>query len=300
MTLDDVKAFYKDQFVRAISRSGWPAATRRTSRPGSRPTSESCRRGSRPGSACRRQRPPAGLEFVIADKPTPATAVSMGFPVALNRSSDDFFALWIAGSHFGEHRQHVSLLFQKIREERGQNYGDYAYIEHFVQGRDKFPGDQRLPPAAVFLDLDPAAGQLQPPFRHPPGAPGAPAARRRRDSEERFELVRTYLLNYTKLYAQTLDERLGWQMDSHYYGTEDFLAEAQAAAAQADPGGRQPGDQKVPELRECPDRGHHRGRRRRSRRHWSRTRRRRSPMPIRTCPGRCSMKTRSSRSIAWT
>ena len=45
--------------------------------------------------------------------------------------------------------------------------------------------------------------------------------------EERFELSRKYLLNYTKLYAQTLGERLGWQMDSHYYGYKDFLAEVQ-------------------------------------------------------------------------
>jgi len=44
---------------------------------------------------------------------------------------------------------------------------------------------------------------------------------------ERFEMVQRYLLNYTKLYAQTLGERLGWQMDSHYYGYEDFLEEVQ-------------------------------------------------------------------------
>ena len=46
-------------------------------------------------------------------------------------------------------------------------------------------------------------------------------------SEERFELVRKYLLNYTKLYAQTLGERLGWQMDSRYYGYKNFLTEVQ-------------------------------------------------------------------------
>ena len=33
-------------------------------------------------------------------------------------------------------------------------------------------------------------------------------------SEERFELVRTYLLNYTKLYPQTLSERLGSAVES--------------------------------------------------------------------------------------
>ena len=45
--------------------------------------------------------------------------------------------------------------------------------------------------------------------------------------EERFKLTQQYLVNYTRLYAQTLGERLGWKMDSRYYGYDDFLAEAQ-------------------------------------------------------------------------
>ncbi len=45
--------------------------------------------------------------------------------------------------------------------------------------------------------------------------------------KERFEIARTYLLNYTKLYDQSLSEILGWKMDSKYYGYKDFLAEVQ-------------------------------------------------------------------------
>jgi zinc protease len=121
----------------------------------------------------------------------------------------------------------VSHLFQKIREERGQNYGDYAYADHFIQGRDKFPaqnyGRQQqyfsiwirpLANSNRHFALRQALLELKKLVQE-----GIPA--------ERFELVRTYLLNYTKLYAQTLGERLGWQMDSKYYGYKDFLAEAQ-------------------------------------------------------------------------
>jgi zinc protease len=227
ITLDDVKSFYRDQMVRGnitiALAGGYPADF---------PARAAADFGALPADFAPRlrlpaQRPPAGLEFVIAEKATPATAISMGFPVALNRSSDDFFALWIAGSHFGEHRQHVSLLFQKIREERGQNYGDYAYIEHFLQGRDKFPATNICRQQQYFsIWIRPVANAN----RHFVIRQTLRELRKLIDegiSEERFELVRTYLLNYTRLYAQTLDERLGWQMDSHYYGYADFLAEAQ-------------------------------------------------------------------------
>jgi zinc protease len=152
----------------------------------------------------------------------------MGFPVSLTKADKDFFALWIAGSHFGEHRQKVSHLFQKIREERGQNYGDYAYIEHFVQGRDKFPAPNHAREQQYFsIWIRPLANSN----RHFVIRQALRELKKFVDegiSEERFQLVRTYLLNYTKLYAQTLGERLGWQMDSHYYGRQDFLAEAQS------------------------------------------------------------------------
>lgn len=231
ITLDDVMAFYKDQLVRGNITLGFAGGY-----PADFPVRAAADFGTLPAGFTPRlrlpaQRPPAGLEFIIAEKATPATAISMGFPVAINRSSADFFALWVAGSHFGEHRQHVSLLFQKIREERGQNYGDYAYIEHFVQGRDKFPatniGRQQqyfsiwirpLPNANRHFVIRQALRELRKLVEE-----GIP--------EERFELVRTYLLNYTRLYAQTLEERLGWQMDSHYYGYADFLAEARARLA---------------------------------------------------------------------
>lgn len=227
ITLDDVKAFYKEHVVQGNITiglaGGYPAEfpNRMEKDFASLP------QGFTPRLALAEPRLPDGLHFIIAEKQTPATAISMGFPVALNRSSDDFFALWIAGSHFGEHRQHVSLLFQKIREERGQNYGDYAYIEHFIQGRDKFPATNYCRQQQYFsIWIRPLTNAN----RHFVIRQALRELRKLVEEgipEERFELVRTYLLNYTRLYAQTLDERLGWQMDSHYYGYKDFLAEVQ-------------------------------------------------------------------------
>lgn len=227
ITLDDIKAFYKEQVVQGNITVGLAGGY-----PADFPAKVMADFSALPQTFTPRlslpaERLPQGLQIIIADKQTPATAISMGFPVSINRSSDDFFALWIAGSHFGEHRQHVSLLFQKIREQRGQNYGDYAYIEHFIQGRDKFPATNYCRQQQYFsIWIRPLANSN----RHFVIRQALMELKKLVDegiSEERFELVRTYLLNYTKLYAQTLGERLGWQMDSRYYGYKDFLAEVQ-------------------------------------------------------------------------
>ncbi|MGD2296007.1 MAG: pitrilysin family protein, partial [Candidatus Aminicenantes bacterium] len=227
LTLEDVKVFYDEHFVQGNITlglaGGYPADF-----PGQLKGDFSALPAKHtPPLSLPEQRMPEGLEVVIADKPTPATAISMGFPVSISKADVDYFALWIAVSHFGEHRQHLSLLFQKIREERGQNYGDYAYPDHFVQGRGKFPSLNHCRQQQYFsIWIRPLANSN----RHfvlrqamfelkklvQEGIP-----------EERFELTKKYLLNYTKLYAQTLGERLGWQMDSSYYGYEDFLVEVQ-------------------------------------------------------------------------
>jgi len=227
ITLEDVKAFYKEHFIQGNITLGLAGGYPVDFPVRVQEDFSALPEGHTPLLELPEQRIPEGLEIVIAEKETPATALSMGFPVPISRADEDFFALWIAGSHFGEHRQLFAHLFQKIREERGQNYGDYAYIEHFIQGRRKFPATNYCRQQQYFsIWIRPLANSnrhfvLRQALRELKklAEEGIP--------EERFELVRTYLLNYTKLYAQTLGERLGWQMDSHYYGYQDFLAEVQ-------------------------------------------------------------------------
>jgi len=40
-----------------------------------------------------------------------------------------------------------------------------------------------------------------------------------------FEATKTFLRSYTKLYAQSPAQQLGWLMDSRFYGRADYLAE---------------------------------------------------------------------------
>jgi len=227
LTLDDIKAFYKEHFLQGNITIGLAGGY-----PADFPEKvvkdfSALPEGQTPKLKLPAQRQPKGLEILIAEKKTPATAISMGFPIAISKASPDYFPLWIAVAHFGEHRQHLSLLFQKIREERGQNYGDYAYADYFIQGRDKFPAQNYCRQEQYFsIWIRPLANSN----RHFVLRQAIIELKKLVEegiSEERLELTRTYLLNYTKLYAQTLGERLGWQMDSHYYGYQDFLAEVQ-------------------------------------------------------------------------
>jgi zinc protease len=44
-------------------------------------------------------------------------------------------------------------------------------------------------------------------------------------TQEEFELTRDFLVNYSKLWAQTLSDRLGFAMDSKFYGMDYFIDE---------------------------------------------------------------------------
>ncbi len=100
---------------------------------------------------------PKGLEVTIVEKPADATAISMGFPIDVTRRDDDFYALAVANSYLGEHRTFNGKLMQDLRGKRGLNYGDYSYIEDFIQeGDEHVPHPQQPAAPGLLFDLDPA------------------------------------------------------------------------------------------------------------------------------------------------
>jgi len=226
LTLDDVKNHYENHFVQGNLTiglaGGYPIDFPRkvTSDFSALPS------GQTPELTLPEQPMPDGLHVVIADRNTPVTSISIGFPIPITKAHPDFLALWIAGSYFGEHRQRFSQLFQKIREERGLNCGDYAYIEHFIEGRGKFPSTHCCRQQQYFsIWIRPVINSN----RHFVLRQAIRELKKLIDEgipEERFELTKKYLINYTKLYTQTLCESLGWQMDSKYYEYKNFLEDA--------------------------------------------------------------------------
>ena len=132
LTLDDVKQFYAEQLTQAnlnIGITGNLSAELKQHLL-DRVTAELNAQGAAP-VAIEAAPELAGRHVTIVEKQTMPTAVSFGFPIEVNRAHPDWVALWLVRSYLGEHRNSNSFLYQRIREARGMNYGDYAYIEYF-------------------------------------------------------------------------------------------------------------------------------------------------------------------------
>jgi zinc protease len=219
ITLDDVKAFYAKHYTREAvtlavgggydkayldKLSGMLAGL-----PSGKPTSVPA-----PAVAAL-----SGRKVVIVKKPGAATAISFGFPITARRGDREFYALWLANSWLGEHRNSSSHLYQVIREARGMNYGDYSYIEVFPEG-----GNRSMPPANV-----PRRRQLFEVWIRPVPNEQAHFALRAAMREvetfarngltkEQFELTREFLAKYSLHFAETTSDRLGYSVDDKFYG----------------------------------------------------------------------------------
>jgi zinc protease len=134
ITLEDVKAFYRehyrrDNIVTAIGGGYSDGFSTRLRKDLDTLPQGAVRRVEVPAP-----RAPSGVKVLLVEKQTDASAISIGYPIGLLRSHDDFVPLTIANSYLGEHRNSVGRLYQAIRETRGMNYGNYSYIEAFPAG----------------------------------------------------------------------------------------------------------------------------------------------------------------------
>ena len=221
ITLDDVREFYRSRFTAANALvaigGGYDDATVARFKDAVRDLP--------PGAA---SAPPAiegeavtGRSALLIAKPSADASISFGFPIDVRRGERDFYALWIANSWLGEHRNQASHLFQVIRERRGLNYGDYSYIEAFPEG-----GHRSMPPVNVprrqqlfeiwirTLPNDKAVFALR-------------AALRELQSlvdhgltQQQFELTRGFLKKYSLHFAETTSARLGYAVDDRFYGID--------------------------------------------------------------------------------
>ncbi len=166
------------------------------------------------------------IEVTLIEKKTISTAISFGFPINLTRTSKDFLPLMIANSYLGEHRTFNGVLMNKMRGDRGLNYGDYSYIENFIQeGGSTFPLPN-IPRQQQFFSvwIRPVTNanrhfSLRMAIREidlfiKNGIP-----------EKDFEETKKFLINYSKLWVQTQSRRLGYQMDSDFYKTKYLVDE---------------------------------------------------------------------------
>jgi zinc protease len=129
----------------------------------------------------------------------------------------------VAQSYLGQHRSSKSYLYGRLRELRGLNYGDYAYIEYFPRGMYLLQPDPNLArrqqifqvwirpvePANAMFALRAALYELDKLIREG----------MRRDE---FESTCRFLTKFANLLLQTQDAELGYAIDSKYYETTEF------------------------------------------------------------------------------
>ncbi|MFZ4877583.1 M16 family metallopeptidase [Janthinobacterium sp. Mn2066] len=224
ITLDDVKQFWKTAYTQGavkIGISGDVSETMTASLTqalGTLPAGPGLPAIAKPAG-----HKANGLEVEIIEKNTRATAISFGLPLDVSRTDPDFPALWLAKTWLGEHRASNSYLYQRIREIRGMNYGDYAYIEAFPRGMFQFFPNPNLGRKAQLFEI----------WIRPVAPENAHFALRVALTElgklvdhgltqDDFATTRDYLMKNVFVMTSTQDQQLGYALDSQWYGTPEF------------------------------------------------------------------------------
>jgi len=221
ITLDDVKAFYAKYYAADRLLLGVAGGTSQEFA-----DAFAKRFAGLPGkSPARAKLPPPprrkGRQALIVEKEARANAISMGVPIDTTRRDADFAALVVGASYLGEHRTFNGVLMNRLRGVRGLNYGDYAYVENFIQeGGSTFPLPnitrrqqhfeiwlRPVPPANTGFAIRAALYETEKLLEQ-----GIPA--------EGFEATRKFLSGYVSLWTQDAARRLGYAMDAVIYGRD--------------------------------------------------------------------------------
>jgi zinc protease len=232
ITLDDVRAFARAHYtagnlaVGVNGAAGDAVLASLSAGLGRLPAGDTPRVGGVKG------RMPAGYAVDIIAKDTRATAISLGHPIDVNRASPDFAALDVARAWLGEHRSAMGHLYERIRESRGMNYGDYAYIEAFPLGMFRFrPAPNVARQQQVFeVWIRPVV----PENAHMALRIALHEVRRLVQeglTREQFEETRDYLMKNVYVKTATAGEQVGYALDSRWYGIGEYTAHMRAALA---------------------------------------------------------------------
>ncbi|MDX6288535.1 MAG: zinc protease [Blastocatellia bacterium] len=223
LTIKDVRDFYQNNFTQAnlvIGLAGgypdkFPAQVQADF--------SKLPKGSPNGLKLSQPTQTAGTKIEIVQRETRSTAVSLGFPINVTRPNKDWPALAVVASYFGQHRSSNSYLYQRLREARGLNYGDYAYIEYFPRGMFQFEPDPNLGRQQQIFQIwirpvEPANGH----FVLRAALYEYDKLVREGMSQEAFESTREFLSKYVNVLTATQDAQLGYALDSRYYHIADF------------------------------------------------------------------------------
>jgi zinc protease len=223
ITLDDVKNFYHGEYSQSHLMlgiaGGYPQDFVDRVKKDFRTLPESA--GFRPREEW--AKPIERTRAVIVEKDTRSVAISLGFPIALTRQQPDYAALLLAASYLGQHRMSSGLLYSEMREKRGLNYGDYAYIEYFPRGMYLMEPEPNLMRQFQIFQI----------WVRPVEPPNAKFALRlalyeldkliqNGISQADFERTRKFLIKYVNVLTRTRSAELGYAIDGVYLDQPDY------------------------------------------------------------------------------
>jgi zinc protease len=224
LTVEDLKKFYRDNYTQAnfvlALAGGYPKGFEEKVQSD---VAVKLAAGAASKLALTQPEKISGLEMQVIQKDTPATAISFGFPIPVTRSDPDWPALLLVQSYFGQHRSSNSYLYKRLREIRGLNYGDYAYIEYFPRGMFQFQPDPNLGRRQQIFQVWIRPVELK------NGLFALRAALYELNklvgtgmSQEDFDATRRFLTKNVNTLTKTQDAQLGYAIDSKYYGIPSF------------------------------------------------------------------------------
>jgi len=221
---DDVRAFYDRHYVRESVVAGLAGAVDDALRDRFEARLRALPTSPRPDRADMSPAPldPGSLTIVRTD--SASTGFHIGHSVGTDRNHPDWPALYLAMTAFGAHRQSFGRLFTAIRADRGINYGDYAYVEAYVQrGWSPVPENGVLRRHNHFsMWLRPAAlGNA--PFAAKMAVHQLEELLADGLTDDEFEEVRSYLRGSLPLLATDPGRRLAFTLDAEISGTPHAL-----------------------------------------------------------------------------
>ena len=226
ITLDDVKAFYKTQYHQANLSLGIAGSFSDTQKNRLMTDLSKLPVGQKSLLNLEQPQPIKGHQAVIIEKETMATAVSIGFPINKVRGDKDWVALWLARSWLGEHRNSSAHLFKKIREQRGMNYGDYAYIEYFPRGMSRTQPNANLGRQQQIFQMwiRPLRTTNDAHFATRTAYSELEQLIKNGLSQQQFDSSKNFIHKYASQLIKSQGRQLGYAMDSAYYGTPEFVS----------------------------------------------------------------------------
>lgn len=223
ITLDDVKSFYRQHYTQAnliIGMAGGysPVFLVRVRKdfaqlPGTDATAP----------PVPEPKPLEASHITIVDKDTRSVAYSIGFPIAVKRGDPDYPALLVAMNYLGPHRNSGGRLYQRMRQLRGLNYGDYAYIEYFPRGMYQFEPSPNLARRSQIFQIwirpvEPATAK----FALRLALYELDRFVKEGLTQEEFDRTRSFVSKHVNLLTKSKRAELGYAIDSAFYGIPDY------------------------------------------------------------------------------